>query len=75
MLRRSVRPFVIALVLGSWLAGLPLAGQRKPGPDPDTQTLVGRLNLQRYKATIKSLSEFGDRRQGTRRNRQAVDWI
>ncbi len=29
----------------------------------------------RYKATIKGLTQFGDRRQGTDRNRAAVDWI
>ncbi|MGI8767231.1 MAG: M20/M25/M40 family metallo-hydrolase [Gemmatimonadaceae bacterium] len=38
-------------------------------------TMVGRLNLERYKATIKGLTRFGDRRQGTDRNRKAVDWI
>lgn len=37
--------------------------------------LVGRLDLERYKATVKGLTEFGDRRQGTDRNRKAVDWI
>ncbi|MGC1416750.1 MAG: M20/M25/M40 family metallo-hydrolase [Candidatus Acidiferrum sp.] len=37
--------------------------------------LVGRLDLERYKATIKGLTAFGDRRQGTDRNREAVDWI
>jgi hypothetical protein len=39
------------------------------------RVLVGRLELERYKATIKSLTTFGDRRQGTDRNRAAVDWI
>ena len=38
-------------------------------------TLVARLDLEQYKATIKGLTEFGDRRQGTDRNRKAVDWI
>jgi hypothetical protein len=38
-------------------------------------TLVGRLDLERYKATIKGLTQFGDRRQGTDRNRAASDWI
>jgi hypothetical protein len=33
------------------------------------------LDLERYKATIKGLTRFGDRRQGTDRNRAAVDWI
>ncbi len=39
------------------------------------RALVGQLNLERYKATIKGLTQFGDRRQGTARNRAAVDWI
>jgi Peptidase family M28 len=42
--------------------------------DP-AKTLVDRLDLERYKATIKGLTQFGDRRQGTDRNRQAIDWI
>src|SRR5262249_29510327 len=29
----------------------------------------------KYKATIKGLTQFGDRRQGTKRNRDALDWI
>ncbi len=37
--------------------------------------MVARLDLGRYKATIKGLTKFGDRRQGTDRNRAAVDWI
>jgi hypothetical protein len=37
--------------------------------------LVNRLDLEKYKATIKGLTKFGDRRQGTDRNRAAVDWI
>jgi hypothetical protein len=42
--------------------------------DP-VRILVSRLELERYKATIKGLTQFGDRRQGTERNRRAVDWI
>ena len=37
--------------------------------------MVGRLDLETYKATIKGLTQFGDRRQGTDRNRAAIDWI
>jgi len=37
--------------------------------------MVHQLDLEKYKATIKSLTEFGDRRQGTERNRRALDWI
>src|ERR1700733_10373774 len=38
-------------------------------------TLVGRLGLAKYKSTIKGLTQFGDRKQGTDRNRAAVNWI
>ena len=34
-----------------------------------------RLDLERYEATIEGFTRFGDRRQGTDRNRAAVDWI
>jgi Peptidase family M28 len=43
-------------------------------PDP-VKVLVGRLDLESYKATIKGLTRFGDRREGTARNRAALDWI
>ena len=44
-------------------------------PDPVIKTLVDRLDLEKYKATIKGLTQFGDRRQGTDRNKAALDWI
>ena len=46
----------------------------QPPPDP-IATMVARLDLEKYKATIKGLTQFGDRRQGTDRNRAALDWI
>src|SRR5260221_2528369 len=52
----------------------PAFGQGNPADDP-VRALVGRLDLEKYKATIKNLTEFGDRRQGTDRNRAAVEWI
>jgi hypothetical protein len=51
----------------------PLASAQAPA-DP-ISVLVKQLELEKYKATIKSLTKFGDRRQGTERNRQALDWI
>ncbi len=39
------------------------------------KAMVGRLELEKYQATIKGLTQFGDRRQGTDRNRAALDWI
>jgi hypothetical protein len=45
------------------------------GANDPVRMLVGRLNLEQYKATIKGLTAFGDRRQGTKRNRDALDWI
>src|SRR5262245_62025461 len=57
-----------------------LLSAQQTGPVPVTaydrvQALVDRLDLERYKNTIKGLAQFGDRRQGTKRNRDAVDWI
>ena len=43
-------------------------------PDP-ARSLAQRLELDRYKETIKGLTQFGDRRQGTDRNASAVTWI
>jgi len=73
---RATRYFAVVLVLVvSTLSARPVGGQQRARPDANVQNLVGRLDLARYKATIESLSRFGDRRQGTRRNRDAVDWI
>ena len=43
--------------------------------NPEIQAMVARLDLEKFEATIKGLTQFGDRRQGTARNRAAVDWI
>jgi hypothetical protein len=42
--------------------------------DP-VSVLVGQLDLEKYKTTLKGLTQFGDRRQGTERNRKAQDCI
>ena len=65
----------VALALSA--SGAPVAqSQAPPAPAVDSvRALVSRLELERYKATIKGLTQFGDRRQGTERNRKAVDWI
>jgi hypothetical protein len=42
---------------------------------PEVAALVDRLDFQKYKAIIKGLTAFGDRREGTQRNRDAVAWI
>lgn len=68
----------ILLIAGTFAALLhtPLAAQGSPPAAPDPiQGLVAQLDLEKYKATIKGLTQFGDRRQGTDRNRAAVDWI
>ena len=49
------------------------AGAAAPA-DPIAQ-LVSQLDLGRYKDTIRNLARFGDRKQGTERNRKAIDWI
>jgi hypothetical protein len=79
----STRYLQIILTLGAFVAlGLPrddpalaqAASAVAASQEPVAQ-LVARLDLERYKATIKGLTRFGDRRQGTDRNRAAIDWI
>jgi peptidase M28-like protein len=66
---------------GALMAAVLLAAAFAFGPaalsaqDDPIRTLVERLELEKYKATVKGLTQFGDRRQGTDRNRAAVDWI
>jgi hypothetical protein len=51
-------------------------GQAEPSPEElMVRELVSRLTLDRYKGTVKGLTQFGDRREGTQRNRDAVNWI
>jgi hypothetical protein len=80
---RRLVPLLAALSLAPTL-GAPSFAQEVPAfprfAQPDTafdpiREMVGRLDLERYKATIKGLTQFGDRRQGTDRNRAAIDWI
>ena len=63
------KPLITALALLALAAGAPA----QTPPDPVSQ-LVGQLELDRYKATLQGLTQFGDR-QGTARNRAALDWI
>ncbi len=63
----------LLLITGVLLASFGRA-QTDAANDP-IKTLVGRLDLAHYKATIKALAKFGDRRENTDRNRSAVDWI
>lgn len=74
-MRNRIPLLVTALVLT--VAGSPRAQApaSQAAPPDFVRTLVSRLDLDRYKATIKGLTAFGDRRQGTERNRKAVDWI
>ena len=57
------------------------AGQEQQTAPPELDnddvvaTLVGRLELEQFKGTLEGLTQFGDRAQGTQRNRDAVDWI
>src|SRR4051812_26973145 len=79
---RLARVIVISGLAGA-LAGVAGAQEQEPvattpaaaRQDPTIKTLVDRLDLEAYKATIKGLTQFGDRRQGTDRNRAALDWI
>jgi peptidase M28-like protein len=66
---------IAALFVATLAVSLRAQGPSTPKPNEGVKTLVGRLDLEKYKATIKGLTQFGDRLQGTERNRRAIDWI
>jgi hypothetical protein len=75
------RMLILSACMAAGIGASAAAQQQAPAappadapPDP-VKILVDRLDLEKYKATIKGLTQFGDRRQGTDRNRAAVDWI
>jgi hypothetical protein len=66
--------FSLAFAIPAAVAQTPAPVASVAAVDP-VAALVGRLDLEKYKTTIKGLTQFGDRRQGTERNRKALDWI
>ena len=76
-MHRSVTAIAVAVILGASMAATTsmAAGEPELKPTDPIQIMVGRLDLEKYKATVKGLTQFGDRRQGTDRNRAAVNWI
>ena len=71
-----MRSQILLSISACFLLTFPSNAQTPATPENDPiKTLVGRLELNRYKATIRGLTKFGDRRQGTDRNRAAIDWI
>jgi hypothetical protein len=68
---RPTAPLIL-LLSGGLAWGQPTETVKSPDP---IEKMVQRLDLDRYKAIVKGLTKFGDRRQGTERNRQAIDWI
>ncbi|MEC8995560.1 MAG: M20/M25/M40 family metallo-hydrolase [Pseudomonadota bacterium] len=65
------------LQLGMFTLTVLVTGSISQGQDDGdpVRELVNRLDLETYKTAIRGLTQFGDRRQGTERNRRAVDWI
>lgn len=73
----KIPPLLVApsLAIGALLTFVLPAAHAQASTDDPVAKLVGQLDLQKYKATVKGLTQFGDRRQGTERNRKALDWI
>src|ERR1700723_1410695 len=76
MIRRAA-PIAASIILAATIPALaaPTTSESASQPADPVKVLVGRLDLEKYKAPIKGLPKFGDRRQGTDPNRAAVDWI
>ncbi|MEO8099106.1 MAG: M20/M25/M40 family metallo-hydrolase [Acidobacteriota bacterium] len=63
------------LLLGTIAFAAGLSAQSAAPLLEPVRVTVGRLEWDRYKAHIKGLSQFGDRNQGTQRNRDAIDFL
>src|SRR2546430_11955561 len=74
-IRRPLVMLLAAPALGIPTVALAQVASAPAAAQDPTAQLVARLDLEQYKATIKGLTQFGDRRQGTDRNRAAVNWI
>jgi hypothetical protein len=70
-----MKRILMSLAILAAAASLEAQQPAAPAANDPIRTLVSRLDLEKYKATIKGLTAFGDRRQGTTRNSKAVDWI
>jgi Zn-dependent M28 family amino/carboxypeptidase len=66
---------MMRFVLGTLLLASGLSAQTANVSSDPVRTVAGRLELAQYKAHIKGLTQFGDRLQGTQRNRDAIDWL
>jgi hypothetical protein len=62
-------------LFGTFVLAAVLSAQTVTAPADPVRTVVDRLELEQFKAHIKGLAQFGDRMQGTQRNRDALDWI
>jgi hypothetical protein len=75
-MRARIFVVTIALLMSAGLsADAGTRSQQADAQDDPVRELVSRLTLENYKTTLKGLTQFGDRRQGTQRNRDALDWI
>jgi Peptidase family M28 len=75
VLRTALAATLASATLVTSVAAQAPVASASDSTDAMVRTLVARIDFERYKATIKGLTAFGDRRQGTDRNRNAVDWI
>src|SRR6185369_4025301 len=69
----SSATMTLSFVLEAMILITTLLAQGGAAPSDPMRTVVGRLQLQQYKSHIKGLAQFGDRMQGTQRNRDAID--
>jgi hypothetical protein len=84
-MRKTLLPIALVGVLASGSSvstqqaqtppAAPAAAQPPAQPADPIRELVGNLELERYKDILRGLGQFGDRQQGTKRNRDALDWI
>jgi hypothetical protein len=65
----------IRFSLAIFVCAAAVSAQTTITPSDQLRTVVNRLDLQRFKSHVKGLTQFGDRMQGTQRNRDAISWL
>ncbi len=68
------RGLLVLTLTSTSCSGTSTGSPAQPSPE-SIRAVITRLDLESYKANISGLTQFGDREQGTSRNRDALDWI
>src|SRR4051812_44273440 len=74
-MRGFTKVLLVQLLFGALLFSAKLSSQTGNTPPDPVRSAVARLDFDRFKSHISGMAQFGDRIQGSERNRNAIDWL